>query len=85
MGLPELAKIERELNFSSVGRKPRLSGTVETIETVFQSHRSAFALLPDTFEKARKACPGYDVYALEANGGIGRAARKRRRMPTRRL
>ena len=28
--LPELAKIERELNFSSVGRKPRLNGTVET-------------------------------------------------------
>jgi nucleoside diphosphate kinase len=63
--LPELAKIERELNFSSVGRKPRLNGTVETVETVFQSHRSALALLPDTFEKARKACPGYDVYALE--------------------
>jgi hypothetical protein len=43
----------------------RTNGTVETVETVFPSHRSALALLPDTFEKARKACPGYDVYALE--------------------
>jgi hypothetical protein len=63
---PEIAKVERELSFSKIGRKPRLTGTVETVDKVFDAHRSMFALKPDTFEKARKACPGYDVYALES-------------------
>jgi hypothetical protein len=25
-----------------------------------------FALLPETFDKARRECPGFDVYALES-------------------
>jgi hypothetical protein len=46
--------------------KPRLSGTVETVDFAVRSHRSLFALLPETFDKARKECHGYDVYFLEA-------------------
>jgi nucleoside diphosphate kinase len=64
--LPDLAKVERELSFSKVGRKPRLNGTVETVDFSLHSHRSLFVLLPDTFDKVRKECPGYDAYALEA-------------------
>jgi nucleoside diphosphate kinase len=63
---PELAKVERELSFSKVGRKPRFNGTVENVNLVLSSHRSMFALLPETFDKARKECPGFDVYALES-------------------
>jgi nucleoside diphosphate kinase len=65
--LPEIRKVERELSFSKVGRKPRLNGTVETVDFDFEKpHTSSLVLLPDTFDKVRRACPGYDVYGLEA-------------------
>jgi nucleoside diphosphate kinase len=64
--LPQLAKVERELNFSKIGRKPRMNRTVEKVDFALPPHRSMFTLLPETFDKARKACPGFDVYALES-------------------
>ena len=70
--LPELREVERELNYSKVGRKARLSGMVEAMDfdgglapaaaPVLPSGR---ALKPDTFGKVRKLCPGYDIYAIE--------------------
>jgi hypothetical protein len=63
--LPELREVERELTFSKVGRRARLRGTVEA--TNFTSAPSPHhALRPDTFDKVRKLCAGYDIYALES-------------------
>ncbi len=66
----ELREVERELNYSRVGRKARLSGTVESMEfdalrAPSAAPQSGLALRSDTMEKVRKLCPGYDVYALE--------------------
>lgn len=68
--LPELRSVERELNASKVGRKARLAGKVEAMEFGLPSTHPAtvptvLMLRPDTFDKVRKLCPGYDVYALE--------------------
>jgi hypothetical protein len=68
--LPEIKEVERELSFSKVGRRARLNGTVETVGFGFAPTATpsppSLVLLPDTIDKARMACPGYDVYALEA-------------------
>jgi hypothetical protein len=67
-GLLELDAVERELNNTKVGRKARLSGMVE--EMNFGSSPvppPRLPLQPNTFNKVRKLCPGYDVYALEAD------------------
>lgn len=62
--LPELQKVERELSYSKVGRKARLSGTVE--ETSFEPAADGLPTLrTDTYAKARTLCPGYDVYFVE--------------------
>jgi len=70
--LSELQRVESELDHSKVGRNARLSGTVETVETAGEllaggspAPRTEFPLRPDTFEKVRKACPGYDTYYME--------------------
>ena len=68
--LPELRAVERELNASKVGRKARLAGKVEAMELGLPPAPPAavpatLMLRPDTFDKVRKLCPGYDVYALE--------------------
>jgi nucleoside diphosphate kinase len=72
--LPELREVERELSYSKVGRKARLAGTVEAMEfggaSVGSEMTSPTPPLPlilksDTLGKARKLCPGYDIYALE--------------------
>jgi hypothetical protein len=65
--LPDLAKVERELSFSKVARKPRLNRTVETVDFSLHSRRSFFVPLPGTFDKVRKECPGQDAQALEGN------------------
>ena len=66
-GLDELRAVERELSFSKVGRKARLAGTVEAVDFGMPSPALAAgpALRPDTYEKARRAAPGYDVHFIE--------------------
>ena len=68
--LPELCAVERELNASKVGRKARLAGKVEAMEFGPPSApptavMTVLMLRPDTLDKVRKLCLGYDVYALE--------------------
>ena len=67
-GLPELEAVERELAFSKVGRKARLAGMVEAVDFGMPSPAPAAgpALRPDTYEKARRAAPGFDVHFIEA-------------------
>jgi hypothetical protein len=69
-GLPELQVVERELSFSKVGRKARLAGTVEAMEfggspAPSPAPMTSPTLRPDSIEKVRKLCAGYDVYFLE--------------------
>jgi hypothetical protein len=67
--LPELHEVERELNSSKVGRKARLRGEVEVVDfgpAPSPASPTRLALQPDTFNKVRKACPGYDPYFLES-------------------
>jgi len=66
--LPELREVERELNYSKVGRKARMKGTVEAVEFGVSPPPlpGGPALRPDTFDKVRKLCVGYDIYALES-------------------
>jgi hypothetical protein len=61
--LTELQRVERELDHSKVGRKARLAGMVETVD--FSAPSSGPALRPDTYEKARRAAPGYDLTFIE--------------------
>lgn len=65
--LSELHWVERELNHSKVGRKARLSGTVEVVDFGTPSPPPAAGpvLRPDSYEKARRAVPGYDVHFIE--------------------
>jgi nucleoside diphosphate kinase len=64
--LPELREVERELSYSKVGRKARLAGTVEAMAFGAPPPRPAGPVLrPDSFDKVRKLCVGYDIYALE--------------------
>jgi hypothetical protein len=63
--VPELKKVERELSFSKIGRKARLSGTVESVEAG-AGEVARLVLRSDTFEKARKVIPGYDIYHVES-------------------
>jgi nucleoside diphosphate kinase len=75
-GLPELHTVERELNNTKIGRKARLSGTVEEMNFgPFPAPPIGLSLRPDTFDKVRKLCPGYDVYALEADWRIWAAGK----------
>lgn len=68
--LPELKEVERELGRPKVGRKARLSGTVEDVESALPSSGVTAIGLPslrgDTIEKARRLIPGYDIYAVES-------------------
>jgi nucleoside diphosphate kinase len=65
--LPELHAVERELNNTKVGRKARLAGTVEAMDFGPSPPLSSGPILrPDTFDKVRKLCAGYDIYALES-------------------
>lgn len=67
--IPELHEVERELNSSKVGRRARLRGEVEAVsfgDAPSPSSYSRLVLKPDTFDKIRKACPGYDPYFLES-------------------
>jgi hypothetical protein len=65
---PDLQKVERELSFSKVGRKARISGTVEQVEAMPASlpRSGPPSLKSDTMGKAKKILPGYDVYNVEA-------------------
>jgi nucleoside diphosphate kinase len=69
--LPELHEVERELNFSKVGRKARLAGTVEVVDfgagaaAAAPALPSRLVLKADTFDKVRKLCRGYDIYMIE--------------------
>jgi len=70
--LPELREVERELNYSKVGRRARRAGIVEAMDferglapVAAPSLPSGPALKPDTFGKVRKLCSGYDIYAME--------------------
>jgi hypothetical protein len=64
-GLPELQQVERELSHSKVGRKARLSGTVEVVD-FGQSAGGLPSLRGDTIQKAKALVPGYDVYHVES-------------------
>ncbi|SPF81653.1 replication initiation protein [Pseudoprimorskyibacter insulae] len=63
------AEAERELSFSKVGRKARISGEAETVAQV--KPRPAWlaskgeALRTETYETARLRYPGYDIYHVE--------------------
>lgn len=66
-GLPELREVERELNYSRIGRKARLKGIVESVNFgAVPAPSSIPSLRQDTFDKVRRLCDGYDVYALES-------------------
>jgi hypothetical protein len=64
-GLPELRGVERELNNTRIGRKARLAGIVDRVEFGAASARLP-VLRGDTFAKAKKLLPGYDVYYVES-------------------
>lgn len=66
--MPDLQKVERELAFSKVGRKARMSGTVEQVDAMPPSlpRTGLPALKGDTMNKARTILPGYDVYYVES-------------------
>jgi Initiator Replication protein len=66
---PDLQKVERELNYSKVGRKARMTGTVEEVTGVMPTSlpRGGLpSLKGDTLGKAKKILPGYDVYFVES-------------------
>ena len=56
-----IVDVQKELEGSKVGRKARLTGTVEQVD--FARH---IPLRPDTLERARGMFRGYDIYFLEA-------------------
>lgn len=57
--------VERELTFSKIGRKARLKGAVDSVD--FGQQETNLPSLPtEAFNKARKLCPGYDVYYVES-------------------
>lgn len=65
--LPELREVKKELDNVRIGRKARLTGTVEKVAFGPPAlPASGTALQSDTFDKARRAAPGFDVYALES-------------------
>ena len=60
------AKAERELSFSKVGRKARMSGETETLKPrPAWLGDSKSALRTETYETARLRHPGYDIYHVE--------------------
>lgn len=68
--LPELQEVERELDRPKVGRKARLNGMVETVDTALASATSGTAtrlppLMASTIAKARNLLPRYDIYEVE--------------------
>ena len=63
---PELHAVERELDFSKVGRKARRHGKVETVDFGDLPPSPSLVLKSDTMNKVRKVCPGYDPYFLES-------------------
>lgn len=71
--LGELKKIERELTFASPGRRERLAGKVE--QPIFAMGTGP-ALRSDTYEKAKKLLPGYDVYYVEQEWRLWSADRE---------
>jgi len=60
------AEVERELTFSKVGRKARMSGEVDEMKPrpAWLEARGA-ALRTETYETARLRYPGYDIYHVE--------------------
>lgn len=60
------AETERELSFSKVGRKARMSGEAETLKPrpAWLDGQGA-ALRTETYETARLRFPGYDIYHVE--------------------
>ncbi|SDZ57753.1 Initiator Replication protein [Jannaschia faecimaris] len=60
----------RELSFSKVGRKERLSGTSETVSPPLRPRPATLddrgtPLKTETYETARLRHPGYDIYYVE--------------------
>lgn len=78
------AKADRELSFSKVGRKARMSGTAEQIKP-----RPAWldntgpALRTETYETARLRHPGYDIYNVEKEWRTWAAGKEPARDPDR--
>ncbi len=60
------AEAERELTFSKVGRKARISGEAETVKPrpAWLDARGP-ALRTETYETAKLRYPGYDIYHVE--------------------
>ena len=61
----ELQDLVRELNNTKLGRKARLSGTVENITFVSGGTGQIPPLPPETIAQAKAILPGYDVYFVE--------------------
>lgn len=60
------AEAERELQYSKVGRKARMSGEVEDVKPrPAWLDKTGAALRTDTYETARLRYPGYDIYFVE--------------------
>jgi len=65
--------VDRELEFSKVGRKARLTGKVEAVVETAQIkprpewlERAGEALRSETYETAKLRYPGYDIYFVES-------------------
>ncbi len=81
------AEVERELSFSKVGRKARMSGTDEPLTE--PKPRPAWleargpALRTETYETARLRYPGYDIYHVEGEWRAWAKGREEARDPDR--
>ena len=60
-----LSRVQRELDFSKVGRKARMDGTVETAQAS-NDPQGIRPLDNAIFEQVRREHPGYDPYYIEA-------------------
>ena len=81
------AQVERELSFSKVGRKARISGSEEVVTE--PRARPAWldargpALRTETYETARLRYPGYDIYHVEGEWRAWAKDREEARDPDR--
>lgn len=62
---------DRELEYSKVGRKARIEGRAEQVQTEMKPRpawldRAGEALRTETYETAKLRYPGYDVYFIES-------------------
>ena len=75
---------DRELQFSKVGRKARLQGTVEDLKPrpAWLESRGE-ALRTETYETARLRHPGYDIYHIESEWRAWAAGKEPARDPDR--